>query len=78
MKSFISPKTIRALVPQRFGDYRNIALAPASVQEIHDLVQLAFYLADKYRSPVIVVTDAILGQMMERLELRGLSENASN
>lgn len=55
-----------------FGDYRNIALAPASVQETHDLVQLAFYLADKYRNPVIVVTDAVLGQMMEPLELKTL------
>ena len=51
------------------GGYKNIVLAPWSVQEIHDLMQLAFYLADKYRNPVIVATDAILGQMAEPLEV---------
>jgi len=45
-------------------------LAPASVQECHDLVQLAFYLADKYRNPVIVLGDGILGQMAELLETK--------
>lgn len=50
------------------GGYRNIVLTPASVQETHDFVQLAFYLADKYRNPVIVMTDGLLGQMAEPLE----------
>jgi 2-oxoglutarate ferredoxin oxidoreductase subunit alpha len=52
------------------GGYKNIVLAPASVQEVHDLVQLAFYLADKYRNPVIVLSDGIIGTMMEPIELR--------
>jgi 2-oxoglutarate ferredoxin oxidoreductase subunit alpha len=52
--------------------YRNIVLAPASVQETYDFVQLAFYLADKYRNPVIILTDALIGHLMEPLELRKL------
>jgi len=47
------------------GDYRTIVLAPASVQETADLVMLAFHLADKHRNPVLVLSDAQLGQMME-------------
>lgn len=54
------------------GGYKTIVLAPASVQENCDLVQLAFYLADKYRNPVIVLTDAIVGQMAEPLEIKTL------
>lgn len=54
------------------GGYKNIVLAPASVQENCDLVQLAFHLADKYRNPVVVLTDAIIGQMAEPLEIRSL------
>jgi 2-oxoglutarate ferredoxin oxidoreductase subunit alpha len=52
--------------------YRNIVLAPASVQETYDLVQCAFYLADKYRNPVVVLSDALIGHLMEPLELRKL------
>lgn len=55
------------------GGYKTIVLAPASVQEIHDFMQTAFYLADKYRNPVVVLTDAVLGQMMELIEVRRLS-----
>lgn len=51
------------------GDYRLIVLAPSSVQEIIDLMQDAFDLADLYRNPVMVVGDGILGQMMEPVEL---------
>lgn len=51
------------------GDYRLLVLAPASVQEILDLMVLAFELADKYRNPVMVLGDGILGQMMEPVEL---------
>jgi len=51
------------------GDYRVIVLAPASVQEIIDLMRLAFDLADRYRNPVMVAGDGILGQMMEPVEL---------
>jgi 2-oxoglutarate ferredoxin oxidoreductase subunit alpha len=47
------------------GDYRTIALAPWSVQEMYDLARLAFDLADTYRTPVIILADAILGLMME-------------
>jgi len=54
------------------GDYKNIVLAPASVQETYELVQLAFHLADKYRIAVIVLSDALIGQMMESLELKKL------
>jgi len=52
------------------GGYKNIIVAPASVQETHDLVQLAFYLADKYRNPVIVLSDGILGLIRESLEIK--------
>jgi 2-oxoisovalerate ferredoxin oxidoreductase alpha subunit len=51
------------------GNYRNLVLAPASVQEMADLTILAFDLADKYRNPVVVLTDGFVGQMMEPLEL---------
>lgn len=47
------------------GDYRLLVLAPASVQEAFELVIDAFDLADKYRNPVLILGDAILGQMME-------------
>ncbi len=47
------------------GDYYPISLAPYSVQEIVDLTTEAFDLADKYRTPVIIAVDGILGQMME-------------
>ncbi len=47
------------------GDYRTIALAPSSVEEAVELTRLAFDLADKYRGPVLVIGDGILGQMME-------------
>lgn len=51
------------------GDYKLIVLAPASVQEVIDMMQLAFDLGDKYRTPVMVVGDGIIGQMMEPVEL---------
>jgi len=51
------------------GNYRNLVLAPASVQEMADLTVLAFELADTYRNPAIVLTDGFVGQMMEPLEL---------
>lgn len=58
------------------GGYKNIVLAPASVQEVHDLVQRAFYLADKYRNPVVVLSDAIIGQTAEVLRLEKLEFGA--
>lgn len=54
------------------GDYRTVVLAPASVQELTDVVPLSFDLADKYRNPVIILGDGILGQMMEPVDFDGL------
>jgi len=51
------------------GNYHNIVLAPASVQEMADLTMLGFDLADAYRNPVILLADGFIGQMMEPLEL---------
>jgi 2-oxoisovalerate ferredoxin oxidoreductase alpha subunit len=51
------------------GSYRCIVLAPSSVQEMCDLTALAFDLADKYRTPVYVAADGVIGQMMESLTL---------
>lgn len=56
------------------GDYKVISFAPASVQEIIDFMQDAFDLADKYLSPVMLLADGILGQMMEPVELGEFSE----
>lgn len=47
------------------GDYRTIVLAPASVQELADLTMEAFDLADRYRNPVMILADGMIGQMME-------------
>jgi 2-oxoglutarate ferredoxin oxidoreductase subunit alpha len=49
------------------GDYRTIVLAPASVQEMSDFVFLGFELADKYRNPVMILSDGAIGQMMEKV-----------
>ena len=51
------------------GDYRMIVLAPASVQEMADFVKIGFELAFKYRNPVMMLSDGIIGQMMEKVEL---------
>jgi 2-oxoisovalerate ferredoxin oxidoreductase alpha subunit len=51
------------------GNYRNIVLAPASVQEMADLTTLAFELADRYRNPAIVLSDGFVGQMIEPIDL---------
>ena len=51
------------------GNYHNLVLAPGSVQEMADLTMLAFELADKYRTPAVVLTDGFVGQMMEPLDL---------
>ena len=51
------------------GDYRLIALAPASVQEMADFVELSFELAFKYRNPVMMLADGVIGQMMEKVVL---------
>jgi pyruvate/2-oxoacid:ferredoxin oxidoreductase alpha subunit len=50
------------------GNYRTIVLAPYSAQEMADLTALAFELADRYRTPVVVLADGFVGQMMEPVE----------
>ncbi|WPX09802.1 3-methyl-2-oxobutanoate dehydrogenase subunit VorB [Anaerocellum danielii] len=50
------------------GDYKVIVLAPSSVQEAVELTMKAFDLADKYRNPVMILGDGMLGQMMEVVE----------
>lgn len=50
------------------GDYRLLVLAPSTIQEAVDLTMQAFYLADKYRNPVMVIGDGMIGQMMEPVE----------
>jgi pyruvate/2-oxoacid:ferredoxin oxidoreductase alpha subunit len=52
------------------GCYRNIVLAPSSVQEMASLTMLAFDLADKYRNPAVLLADGFVGQMMEPLDLQ--------
>ncbi len=52
------------------GDYHVIVLAPASPQEMMDFTILAFDLADKYRMPALILSDAVIGQMMEKVEVR--------
>jgi len=52
------------------GDYHLIVLAPSSVQEMADFVYDAFDLADKYRNPVMILSDGALGQMMEKVRFR--------
>jgi len=47
------------------GDYHMLVLAPSSVQEAVELTQEAFDLADKYRNPVLIMGDGLIGQMME-------------
>lgn len=51
------------------GDYHLIVLAPASVQEMADFVDLGFELAFKYRNPVMILSDGAIGQMMEKIWL---------
>jgi len=51
------------------GDYRTCVLAPASVQEAVDLTQAAFDIADRYRNPVMILGDGMIGQMMEPVEM---------
>ena len=51
------------------GDYHTIVLSPTNVQECIDLTYRAFYLAQKYRNPVILLADGLLGQMAEPAKL---------
>lgn len=51
------------------GDYRCVVYAPSSIQETVDLMPKAFDVADEYRTPVIILADGLIGQMMEPVEL---------
>lgn len=51
------------------GGYKVIVLAPSSAQEMCDFARLAFDLADKYRTPVYILTDGVTGQMLESVTL---------
>jgi len=57
------------------GDYRTIVLAPASVQENCDMMATAFDLAEKYRHPVLIASDAAIGQMVEGVQLPEFHEH---
>jgi 2-oxoglutarate ferredoxin oxidoreductase subunit alpha len=50
------------------GDYKLLVMAPASVQEAVEMVMSAFALAEKYRNPVMILGDGLIGQMMEPVE----------
>jgi len=60
------------------GDYKLITLAPASVQEMADHLCLAFDLAFKYRNPVMVLSDGLIGQMMEKVRLPDYQPRLTN
>ncbi|HOO97616.1 MAG TPA: 3-methyl-2-oxobutanoate dehydrogenase subunit VorB [Caldisericia bacterium] len=59
------------------GDYHCIVVAPSTIQENVDLMKSAFDLADKYRTPTIVLSDGLLGQMMEAIELPEMTDPAT-
>ncbi len=59
------------------GDYRLIVLAPSSVQEMADFVELAFDLAFKYRNPSMILSDGAIGQMMEKVWLKPQKERSN-
>ena len=59
------------------GDYRLIVLAPASVQEMADFVDLGLTLAFKYRNPAMILSDGLIGQMMEKVELPDQKDRVS-
>lgn len=60
------------------GDYNLIVLAPSSVQEMADFVELAFDLAFKYRNPAMILTDGMIGQMMEKVEMKPFKPRWTN
>jgi 2-oxoglutarate ferredoxin oxidoreductase subunit alpha len=59
----------QAVVGGGNGDYRTIVLSPSNVQECVDLTYKSFYLSQKYKNPVILLADGLLGQMMEPVEI---------
>ncbi len=60
------------------GDYKMVVLAPSSAQEMYDFVDLGFDLAFKYLTPVMILADGVVGQMMEKVELRPIKPRISN
>lgn len=60
------------------GDYHTIVIAPNSVQENCDFMRTAFELAEKYRHPVLIASDAAIGQMAEGVELPPMQEHDIN
>jgi len=60
------------------GDYKLYVLAPASVQEMSDFIEDAFDIAFKYRAPVLILSDGLIGQMMEKVTLKDQKERMSN
>ena len=60
------------------GDYHTLVLAPASVQENADMMAEAFDLAEKYRHPVLIASDAAIGQMIEAVEIPKFIEHDIN
>jgi 2-oxoglutarate ferredoxin oxidoreductase subunit alpha len=60
------------------GDYKLYVLAPASVQEMADFVEDAFDIAFKYRAPVLILSDGLIGQMMEKVYLKSQKERLTN
>lgn len=59
------------------GDYRLIVLAPNSVQEMADFVGLGFDLSFKYRIPALILSDGVIGQMMEKVQLSDFKPRSS-
>ena len=60
------------------GDYKLYVLAPASVQEMADFVEDAFDIAFKYRAPVLILSDGLIGQMMEKVFLKDQQKRMTN
>ncbi|MBN1353563.1 MAG: 3-methyl-2-oxobutanoate dehydrogenase subunit VorB [Candidatus Omnitrophica bacterium] len=60
------------------GDYRIVVFAPASCQEMMDFTSHAFDIADRYRNPVMILGDGMLGQMMEPIAVDGAGETKDN
>jgi 2-oxoglutarate ferredoxin oxidoreductase subunit alpha len=60
------------------GDYKLYVLAPASVQEMSDFVEDAFDIAFKYRAPVLILSDGLIGQMMEKVQLKDQKTRLTN
>ena len=58
------------------GDYRMCVLAPSSVQEAVNLTQEAFDIADRYRNPVMILGDGLIGQMMEPVDMDAVANHA--